>query len=293
MEFTLPPIPEISSEEIEKCKSDKNYLPILFKLNIHVAKVVITIAQILPDSTDVRKIPTNHFAILAGHLNRCCRLMLAVNNLSSRGLFGETTRLLMRCIIETSVRVRWLCLKDSHEMFQRYVCDGLKKELVMMNSIKENINKRKGRRLVIEDRMLSFFQRFFNIAGLTDLEVVSTKKLPDFKSQCDDLRLGDMFYTSIQRIGSHSVHGSWSDICTYYVKFRDDGSFNMEDHNARPSENEFLYTPMFVIDASIDFLKYIAIKDCNIDLIIKELNGIKNQFLKIHSILAVDDMKEI
>ena len=203
--FELPDPPEFSDSEIDSCRRNSDFLPIFFKIQKRTLKLTITCAQLRPESEGIRDQPRIHFAILAGLLNKCCRLSLAVNNLGHDGLFGETTRLLMRCIIETSVKVRWLIQKDSKESFQRFICDGLKSELRLKKEIEKNISKRSDVVLPIEKRLLSFSQRFFNIASVSDAEVEESKKLPDLASMCRDLSLEDQFYLTFQKIGSHSI----------------------------------------------------------------------------------------
>jgi len=129
METILPDPPKFSDELVEQCNQQRDYRPMLFEWYKYVG-ILCNIAACLDiESPAFRHIPEVHFAGLAGQLNRCSRLMLANVRLSSTGRYGETTRLIDRCIIESAIKVRWLCFKNDRESFIRYIADGLKKDL--------------------------------------------------------------------------------------------------------------------------------------------------------------------
>ena len=287
--FELPDPPEFSDSEIDSCRKNSDFLPIFFEIQKKTLELTITCAQLRPESEGIRDLPRIHFAILVGLLNRCCRLSLAVNNLGHAGLFGETTRLLMRCIIEASVKVRWLIQKDSYEPFHRLICDGLKTELKFKKEIQKKISMRLGVMLPIEKRLLSFSQRFFDVGSVSDDEVDRSKKLPDFASMCRELRLGDLFYLTTYKINSHSIHGSWPDLCTYYLKCDENGLFYVEDHNAHVSENEVLYTCLFVLKAVSDFIEYVIIEESEREKALETLELHILNIRKFHMILCERD----
>ena len=287
--FELPDAPEFSDAEIDSCRENSNFLPIFFKIQKKTVELTITCAQLRPESLGIRDLPRNHFAILVGLLNRCCRLSLAVNNLGHAGLFGETTRLLMRCIIEASVKVRWLIHKDSNESFIRFICDGLKAELKLKKEIQKNISMRSGVVLPIEKRLEAFSQRFFDIASVSDDEVVQSRKLPDLASMCRELSLRDLFYLTVYQVGSHSIHGSWPDLCTYYLKFNENGPFHVQDHNAHISENEVLYTCLFVLKAVSDFVEYIIVEESEREKALQALEPHISNISKFHKVLCERD----
>jgi hypothetical protein len=286
--FELKSPPSFTSEQIEECKTEDNLLPLLFEFQRSTVIAIITCAQLRPESPGIKKISKIHFAVLAALLNRCCRLSLAVNNLGAGGLFGETTRLLMRSIIESSIKARWLIKMNSDEQFRIFLSDGLKKEIMMREEIRSNVERRGGKSLVIEDRMLSFSQRFFDAPQLSEEEVRVAKPLRDLASMCRDLELNDLFYLAIQRIGSHSVHGTWPDLYTYYLKHEDD-AFHVEDHNARMSENELLYTCDFMLAAADDFLVYVGNAEDEISRARAKIEEHRNLVSQFHDILGYRD----
>jgi hypothetical protein len=136
--------------------------------------------------------------------------------------------------------------------------------------------------------MMSFSQQFFEIPQLSEEEVKKAKPLPDLASMCRDLQLNDLFYTVIQRIGSHSVHGTWPDLCTYYLKF-EEGSFHVEDHNARMSENELLYTCDFMLIAADEFLVYVGDSEVEIGRARERIRQHRDLVSKFHEIMGYRD----
>ena len=288
--FQLATAPSFSNKQIQDCREADDFLPLFFEIQQKTMVAVITCAQLRPEESEIKNIPQIHFAVLVGLLNRCSRLTLAVNNLGSEGLFGETTRLLMRSIVESSIKARWL-MNGDEDRFKRFFCDGLKNEAIMRGTVRGNIEARGGESLVIEDRMLSFSQRFFDLPSLTEEEVNDCKRLPNLDSMCRDLGLNDLTYISVQRIGSHSVHGTWPDLCTYYLRFVN-GDFHVEDHNARISENELLSSCDFMLTAAGAFLRYIERADGDLDDACKTLSDYRALIEICHGMLDYRDDRE-
>ena len=179
--------PIFSDELIEQCTKSRDFRPILFEWYKYVGIFCSTISCVSEDSPAFQKIPSVHYAVLIGLLNRCSRLMLANIRLSSTRKYGETTSLLDRSISETAIKVQWLCHKNNPDSFIRYLADGLKKDLILKEQIEQNIQNHNGNILVIEQRMLESIQSCLNLSGLSEHDVKSAKRLPDFASMCIDL----------------------------------------------------------------------------------------------------------
>jgi len=286
--FALPPLPSFNEETWAEAKKTKDYRPILFDLYSYVGLVTITCAEIHPSSAGMRPIPELNRAVLAGLLSRCCRLMLASIKLSDEDRFGETLAILQRCITESAFRVRWLCKKNSQTDYNQYLADGLKAEVALRDRIRTNIKSRGGQVLPIEKRMLDSTGRMLDESGMTEDQVSSAKRMPKFNAICDDIDLGDL-YLAVQKLGSHSIHGNWSDILMYYVSRQEDGSFSIQDHNARPHANQYLYTSLFVLSATKDYLLYICGHNWSIDKLAPELLQVESLLWKIADEKATGD----
>ncbi len=249
--------PTFSDELIEQCKQSRDFRPILYEWYKYVGGFCNTISCISPDSPAIQNVPPVHYAVLIGLLNRCSRLMLANVRLSSTRKYGETTILIDRSISEAAIKVQWLCSKNDTDIFIRYLADGLKKDLILKAQITENIQNRNGIILVIEQRMLDSIQNCINLSGLSEQAVNNAKKLPDFASMCNDLEYGDVFYTSIQRMGSHAVHGTWSELVFHYLKY-DDERFCPRDHEVDTQDVQYIVIIHLVLGAMEAFMRYVT-----------------------------------
>jgi len=293
MENFLPNPPTFSNELVEQCKQNGDFRPILFEWYKYVGILCLHTASLTLNSPAFRVIPKIHYALLTGLLNRCSRLMLANVRLSSTQRYGETTALLDRSIAETAIKIQWLCHKDNPEYFLRYLADGLKKDLKLKDDINENISNRGGDTLVIETKMLHSIDTCLNLSGLTQQKVFSAKKLPDFATMCRDLSYGDMVYTAIYRMGSHAVHGTWSDLIFHYLRHEDDQGFSLKDLEEDTQDIQYIYMSWLVLKAMGAFLNYVAENPSEMNAFFSVLDGIEQELAEIQNfVLASDFDKE-
>ncbi len=289
----LPDPPTFSNDLLEQCKQDCDFRPILFEWYKYVGVLSNRAACLAPDSPAFRSIPAVHYAVLMGLLNRCSRLMLSNIRLSCAGRYGETTRLLDRSITESAIKVRWLCHKDDHDSFTRYLADGLKKDSQLKQHIEENISDRGGDALVIETRMLRSIQNCITLSGLSEQEVNDAKKLPDFATMCRDLGLGGLFYIASQRMGSHAVHGTWSDLVFNYLSHEDDQGFSPRDHEVDTQDVQYISVSRLVLAAIASFLNYVAAEPSEVKDFISVLEGIEKKIVEIQDLSWPSDFSEV
>jgi hypothetical protein len=286
----LPEPPTFSDELIEQCTQSRDFRPILFEWYKFVGILCNTVACISPDSPALRRIPPVHYAVLIGLLNRCSRLMLSNVRLSVTRKYGETTQLLDRSISETAVKVQWLCHKDSlNNRFVRYLADGLKKDLILKKHIEENIENRNGSILVIEQRMLDSIQECINLNGLSDQDVNDTKGLPSFLQMCKDLEFSDLFYTAIQRMGSHAVHGTWSDLVFNYLRHENGQRFYPRDHEVDTQDVQYIGVTRLVLAAMKRFLDYVVSDVSGMNEFISALKDIDEKLIEIQRLAWASD----
>ncbi|MBA7689365.1 hypothetical protein ES703_97871 [subsurface metagenome] len=258
LEQELPQKPSFPTEVWDKCRKDKDFMPILFEWYKHIGVMCNILASVSRSSPAIRKMPALHYAILTGLLNRCSRLMLSNVRLSVTNKYGETTRLLDRSIIESAVIVQWLCHKDSDDCFQRYLADGIKSDLKLKDHIQQNIAERGGDALVIENSMLSSIQECLDSTKLSEKQIRQMKPLPDLWSMCRDIRLSVGFYIGTQRMGSHEVHGTWTSLRSHYLRQDEHGEYYLRDHNVRPHENQFMVIPIVILETLKRFMEYVV-----------------------------------
>jgi hypothetical protein len=254
----LPQQPDFSAELVEKCKRTRDFRPMLFEWYKYVGLLCNTIACLDSRSPALRPLPGVQFAVLIGLLNRCSRLMVANIRLSCTRRYGETTRLIDRSIAESAIKIQWLCQGDNPERFVRFVADALKNDLLLKDHIEANIKKRGGDPLVIENRMLGSIRRCVERGGICESDVRNAKKLPDFASLCRTLGLDEQFYLVIQRIGSHAVHGTWSDLLFNYLRYEDGTGFRPRDHDVETQDVQYLAICILALDACKSFLHYVC-----------------------------------
>ncbi|MBE0410526.1 MAG: hypothetical protein IBX69_12430 [Anaerolineales bacterium] len=273
--------PTFSAELIEKCTQSRDFRPILFEWYKFVGLLCNKVSCISLDSPAIRKISPVHYAVLIGLLNRCSRLMLSTIRLSSTRKYGETTQLLSRSIAETAVKTQWLCRKHNHDSIARYLADGLKKDLILKKQVEKNIENRDGSVLVIEQRMLDSIQNCISLSGLSEHDIDNAKRFPDFAQICKDLEYNDTFYTAIQRMGSHAVHGTWSDLVFNYL-INDDGQrFYPRDHEIETRDAQYIVSIHLVLAAMEQFLRYVVSDVSEINEIISKINEIDEKITEI------------
>jgi hypothetical protein len=284
-----PKYPTFSDQLIMQCTQNCDFRPILFEWYKFVGIFCNKISCISQDSQAFQKIPSVHYAVLIGLLNRCSRLMLANTRLSSTRKYGETTRILDRSISESAIKIQWLCHKDNIDSFIRYIADGLKKDLILKNQIEQNIQNRQDSTLVIEQRMLDSIQNCINLSGLSEHDVKKTKKLPDFAQMCKDLEIDDGFYTAIQRMGSHAVHGTWSELVFNYLQHESGQRFYPRDHKIETQDGQFIIIIRLVLGAMQSFLRYVISDVPERDEIITSLNEVEEKIIEIQHLAWTSD----
>jgi hypothetical protein len=291
IESQLPPDPpEFDRELLSNCEKTGNWTPVLFEWYKYTGQSAIYTASIDPESPALRKIDPKYFTILIGLINRCARLMLSNVVLTHEGKFGETASIIDRCISESAIKIRWLCKKNSKDCFMRFMADGLKSEIEFKKKIQENIKSHNGLEMVIEERMLKSIDRYIQTSGLSPEEIVRSKKLPDLANMLNDLEIDRLGYVVIQRMGSHHIHGTWPGLLCHYLEETDKG-LSLRDHDCAPSDNQYVLIPLLVINALSDFVAFIFEDTEDINAFTYWLEGIKEEILKINSLISSEDIE--
>lgn len=256
--FDIPDQPEFSDELIQSCHETGNFSPVLFEWYKFTAQICNFFARIDLNSAFIREIQSVHYAVLSGSLNRCSRLMLANINLSHQGLYGETTAILDRTIFETAIKVAWLCAQSSDESFIRFLADGLKTELELKQKILSSIEARQGESLPIEDRMLQSISQHIGDSGLEEGVIGDARKLPNLYAMLENLGLDRLIYISMQKIGSHHVHGTWPSLKFHYLRKSEDGAWCPRDHDCHTDQIQYAVISLLVLSAIESFVEFIC-----------------------------------
>ena len=256
-QLEFEPYPTFEPDLVEECRRSGKVMPIIFEWYKYVGRITIDTANIIPDQPACRSVPPVQFAVLIGLLNRIFRLQLATLRLGHDRKHGESVRILGRCIDETAVKVRWLCEAELSDRFERYLAEGLRRDLESKDRIECNIERRDGEILEIERRMLASIDRCVTASGLTEEQVRGACHLPNLWSIYADLGYEPFVYLATQALGAHAVHGTWTDLMFHYLEPDETEGLTLQDHPSRPNEEQFVMSSSLILDALSSFVTYI------------------------------------
>jgi len=254
----LPEFPYIPDEVIRQSKEHGDFAPVFFEWYKYVGRLALLVSNIERNQPNVSQHTTAHdFHILIGLLCRCARLMFSNVVMSHEGRFGESTAIVDRCILESSIKVIWLCESQTVDAFKRYTADGLKAELELKDNILDAVEKRQGRALTIETRMLKSIDQCIERSGLTKEDILAAKKLPNIASMLEQLGFNRLPYIVTQKIGSHHVHGTWVSLWTHYLTETADGVAIPRDSDCETHVNQYIVVSKLVLQAIRSFVQSI------------------------------------
>jgi len=212
-----PELPTFDEDLVENCRCSNDYRPMLYEWFRFSAMLCNFIAGVDPKKSPAIVVSDRLGTVIRGLMVRASRLSLANLCLHSERRFGDSSPILSRSIQETCIRVSWLLESDSEDRLTRYLADGLKADLKFKRTIDENIRDRGGDVLPIEARMLTSISKRLDECGLTEKTVLDTKKMPTLYEQLPDGDWKDEVYGGVQRMGSHAVHGTWTNLIQFYL----------------------------------------------------------------------------
>ena len=93
---------------------------------------------------------------------------------------------------------------------------------------------------------------------MTIEEIKAQKGMPDFRAKMESINFDYRSYFVFQKLGSHPVHGIWSDLMEHYLTWEDTEGFKPRDHNSTPHENQYLFTGLHMINTIESYLNYIV-----------------------------------
>ena len=256
----LPEPPVFTEEELHRAKKSGDYKPILFEWYKFVASLGVVLVNMLPECPAFRQVPSQHYNVLMGLLNRCHRLMLSNMALSHEGKFGETTAIIDRCIFESAIKITWLCNNHPDDKFVRYMATGLKTELEFKSIIENTIKARSEGALPFELRMLTSIRNHILASGLSEEEIISTKKIPNIDAIITELGYNHLLYIVAQRLGSHHIHGNWPSLLFHYLEESEDGErfkFKPRGHDCDTHINQYMFVPLIVLNAMTSYVQYV------------------------------------
>ncbi|ATH07399.1 hypothetical protein BIY24_05430 [Halobacteriovorax marinus] len=217
-------IPDPEESEWQKCKIEKDFMPIAFEvfkfLGISIGKIVYTIES---TTSFKEKQKDLKFLIIQAHLMKTARMMNSVLHLAGERKFLETLMIIQRVLCETIVNARWLIHFGDEKIFNKYLDCSLSPEKELWNNIEENIKKRGGKQENIETSMKESINRACRLAGkkVEDIPTGYNKWGPSTYKKLEDLKLSALF-NPIYSLGSHAIHTSFVDLIQFFLKEEDD-----------------------------------------------------------------------
>ena len=241
-EFLGPPVP-VDDDLIRSCQEKDEFGELSFALCREAAGTVWVTCNAYYEEGSGPTISRNQ-AVCLGLLSRISKLMVSVVKLSSGVEHGETVQILNRCILESSVDLQYLLMKDDDTIYQRFVKFGLRSERELYDIIQENISNRNGQELGIERDMLLSIGRTCEDSGvkIEDIDSKTGSWGGTYRDRLNALGLGDG-YPIFQGVTSQSVHGSWSDLIRNYLDKTESGYLPRADHKHTDGE---LFGPMAI-----------------------------------------------
>jgi hypothetical protein len=255
-ENIFPKVPEITDKQLIEARESGRYESIAFEEYKFTAQLVAIVARIDKSSKVLKSISSQQYNVLIGLMNRCARLILGTMELSHKGKFGETTAIILRCIFETGIKIVWLCIDGSQNKFELYINDSLKPEIELKDKIKECIEKRKGRVVEIENRMLDSIKYHIKEAQTSEEKIRNSKKMPDIATLVKNTNFDRIMYLVNYRLGSHHIHGTWPSLLFHYLEKADDG-FIPRGNNVATRANELLMTSLIMSRAIHEYSNYV------------------------------------
>jgi hypothetical protein len=257
-EISLPEVPRFSPQQIQECQRIGDFRLMLFEWYSFTCQLCSVFASLRLESPAFRELPEIQFAVCTGLLNRCSKLMLANMALSHEGMKGESTAIIDRAILESAIKLSWLCSGKHADVFERYLADGLKKELEFKSAINKAIHARGGQVLNIEKRMLDSIQKQLRQSTMTEERVAAALRLPDLASMMFDLGLDRLQYVAWQKLGSHHVHGTWPSLVLHYLKETEDGRWQVNGAPCPIHQNQYFHIAMMVLEAMRSFGRFVV-----------------------------------
>lgn len=197
-------------------------------------------------------------AICIGLLVRLVKFMRAILAQLSYGEdLGEVVLALSRCLAETSISVRYLILKQDGAVFDEFVRTGLGPEGALYDWTQQNIARRNGETLPIEQRTLKSIERICRLSEVSIDEV--KRKHSDWgggiKKRLIALEIEEA-YVSVQRVPSHAVHGTWTDLLLHHLDEKPGGFAPRFETTPVDSRHLLPICHAFILSAAKDYVKH-------------------------------------
>ena len=277
----LTEIVPVTDEEIKKCVEAGSFMPLAFELFKEAGSILVIVSNAYLSYYDKPPVMSRNQAILAGMITRIYKLMISILQLTVPDERGEVIMILQRCILETVINILFLIHHNDEELFDSFVKLSLAPERELYNIIMKRIDARDGASLPIEERMLSTIERLCKNSDLS-IEEVSPKYKQwggSFPDKLEALNMKEA-YVALQRIPSHTVHGSWADLLMHHIE-PVEGGFRPNTEWRRVDERMYTSTSLLALDAAYEYLSHIFQETPEVMPLYKRIDDLQERIRRV------------
>lgn len=274
---------EVTDEILQKYSEEGRLSELAFELYKEVGCLLAVCAFSYVGDKPSEIILRRDQAICAGLLIRIIKFMTAVVQLVA----GDTERFevvmaLSRSILESTVNLRFLLLKNEKRFFDQFVKFSLAPERALYDQITRNISDRTGIELPIETRMLASIQRTCKDSGVNIEEI--NPKFGDWggglRNRLKALNLEDS-YVSLQRIPSHAIHGTWVDLLLYHLETKE-GGFSPKPTWTLVDVRLLAPVSLYALEAAREYIKMFIGELPEVKPLYARMDDLKQRILKLN-----------
>jgi phage gpG-like protein len=247
---------EIDPKAVKKFGSEADFVGLSLELLIETGSWLCVAGNLLPAVTEAWD---RDQAVVGGHVVRLYKLISAMSDQTCQRR-REISFILARLAFECIINLRFLIKNSSEEMFRAYRAYSLKSEKKLKDLTEKRINKRGGKTLAIEERILNSIAKSFDASGISPDEVIPAKLKnwggKNIYEKAEELGLADAYIAAFG-LASHGVHGNWQDLLEYQLDY--DGTYfrpEFDWHQPRPQYLNVI--AMHAIQATFDYLRWLA-----------------------------------
>lgn len=241
----------VPDRQIEEWLSRSDYASIFFEHYKHAAVLAVTIGNMDPRSEAVIERKALHYAVIIGLLSRCGHLIHGGIKVSHDNKCDDVLTVINRLLFETALRIIWLTQAHDSEGFEKFVASGLKFDLKFKSQLFRSIEKNGSKDPVRESRMMESVNLCIAKSGLSEDQIQDkSMELPSVYDMIQDIGGDFMDYEALYRLPSHAVHGSWTELITYYVELADSNTLpTMRADLPKPTQDSSARAALYVYDA--------------------------------------------
>jgi hypothetical protein len=242
----------INPLEIEKYNNEDDFMNLAVELFKEIGMITSILSHAYRMDKNIQpRNWTRNEAILGGLMIRIVKLQIGMLQQTCENRL-ELCFILMRCLIESIINLRYLIKKSKEESYQEYIEYSLRVEKKLFDEIEENVLIR-GHELPIETRMKNSINESFKKSGIDLTNLKNTRSWGgNLYQRADYIGMGRA-YLNLYSLPSHTIHGNWEDLLRFHIeevndKFKPSSSWKL------PRPQIILFVSVFSAYACLDYL---------------------------------------